>query len=66
MGWNDHVEFVQMECQACGDINVWEFWDEIAVARYGNDLGRKLGHDFKQNGRCPNCGSSMGREINDD
>lgn len=67
MGWNDHVEIVEMTCLDCGKIADWEMWDEIAKARYGGDLGRKLGHDMEKNdGRCPHCGSQNGRETEAD
>jgi hypothetical protein len=65
MGWNDHVEFAQMQCLTCGEVDTWEFWDIVAKARYGGELGRKLGHDIKDSGRCPHCGSTRGRETED-
>lgn len=66
MGWNDHVDFVQMECLECGEIDTWECWDSIAKARYGGPLGEKLGHDVNNSGRCPYCGSTKGKVSEDD
>ena len=66
MGWNDHVEFRDMECSRCGVIDVWEFWDKVAVWRYSGGLDKLLGHDAANNGRCPHCGATTGREVDDD
>lgn len=65
MGWNDHVDHVQMQCKQCGMVDVWEFWDDTAKARYGGDLGKKLGHDVAENGRCPYCGCTEGFEVDE-
>ena len=61
MGWNDHVDFAEMRCLSCGVIDTWEFWDDIAKARYGGDLGKKLGRDINKSGRCPHCSSTRGK-----
>ena len=66
MGWDNHVEFRETLCNDCGIEEVWEFWTEVAVARYGGELGRKLGHDVENNNRCPHCGSTNGSPIDDD
>jgi hypothetical protein len=66
MGWNDHVVSVETECLDCGAVDVWECWDEVAKARYGGDLGRKLGHDIGNSDRCPHCGSTRGKQVDDD
>jgi hypothetical protein len=61
MGWNDHVDFVEMECLDCGQIDVWECWDEVAKVRYGGELGKMLNHDIANSDRCPHCGSTRAR-----
>jgi hypothetical protein len=66
MGWNDHVDFVEMHCLVCDEIDVWECWDDTAKARYGGTLGEKLGHDVTRSHRCPNCGSSRGVVYDED
>lgn len=66
MGWNDHVEHVLMRCLDCGDEDVWELWDKTAIARYGGELGKKLGHDIEAADCCPNCRSPRGKRIEDD
>ena len=66
MGWNDHVCFAEVECAECGEVHIWEYWDEVAVARYSGDLGKFLGRDVANNRCCPNCGSTKGREVEDD
>jgi len=66
MGWNDHVELIEMECLECGEVDLWENWGEVAKARYGGDLGKKLGHDIANSDRCPNCGSTKGKSVEDD
>ena len=66
MGWNDHVEFAKMKCLNCKKIDIWECWDELAKVRYGGQLGRKLGHDIKYSDRCPHCGSTRGKQIDED
>jgi hypothetical protein len=66
MGWNDHVDMVEMQCLACGVVDVWEQWDDVAKQRYGGPLGQKLGHDVARSGRCPACGSTRGVSVEDD
>jgi len=66
MGWNDHVDFIETECLQCGVVAVWEHWNEIAKARYGGELGRKLGHDVANSGKCPHCGSIEGEVVEED
>lgn len=66
MGWNDHVDFREMECESCGETDTWEFWDSVAIARYSGGLDKKLGHDANKSGRCPHCGSTEGKEVDDD
>jgi ribosomal protein S27E len=70
MGWNDHVDFVETECQDCGAVATWEFWNEVARARYGGAnkrLGEMLGHDMDTtDGKCPSCGSTNGEPVGDD
>jgi hypothetical protein len=68
MGWNDHVDHIQMQCNECGQVDMWEFWDDVAKARYGGEnkkLGEFLGHDDNKSGRCPYCGSTDGDEVDD-
>jgi hypothetical protein len=65
MGWNDHVEIVEMQCLDCGEVDTWECWDDVAKARYGGELGMKLGHDINAAGRCPACGSIRGAPVED-
>jgi hypothetical protein len=66
MGWNDHVEYEQMQCQDCGEDDVWEFWDDVAKARYGGRIGQMLNIDLTTDGRCPHCGSTNGKPIEED
>jgi hypothetical protein len=66
MGWNDHVSLTETRCLKCGAVEEWEWWDEIALARYSGELGRKLGHDAVQANRCPHCGSTEGEIVADD
>jgi len=63
MGWNDHVEFIEMECQSCGEVETWEFWNDVAKARYSGELGKYLGHDVAKSGCCPICGSTAGASM---
>ena len=65
MGWNDHVDMVETECLNCGHVAVWEIWNDTAKVRYGGDLGRKLSHDIRKSGCCPECGSTRGKEVDD-
>ena len=66
MGWNDHVAFEEYECLECGEVDVWELWDDIAIARYGGGLDKKLGHDVADHHRCPHCGSTNGKPYEDE
>jgi hypothetical protein len=66
VGWNDHVEMVEMQCLDCGAVATWECWNEVAKARYGGALGQKLGHDIRKSDCCPDCGSSKGRPVPED
>src|SRR5215470_8662283 len=69
MGWNDHVEFAETECLACGEVSRWEYWSDVALARYGGEnahLGEFLGHDYRKSGTCPHCGSSEGQICAED
>jgi hypothetical protein len=67
MGWNDHVDFIEMECLDCGAEDTWEIWNDTARARYGGAnkaLGDFLGHDMEKNdSRCPHCGSTNGERV---
>jgi hypothetical protein len=67
MGWNDHVDFVEMQCEECGEVDTWELWDDVARERYGGNnkqLGEMLGHDMdKTDSRCPHCGSTKGTPV---
>lgn len=68
MGWNDHVDFIEMECAQCGQVDTWEFWSDVAKARYGGQnkpLGDFLGRDENKSGRCPHCGSTDGKSVED-
>ena len=65
MGWNDHVEMIEMECLNCGKVDVWECWDDVAKVRYGGELGQNLGHDIKNSDRCPHCGSTKGQPADE-
>ena len=66
MGWNDHVEFVEMECLRCGREDTWEFWDSVGIARYSGDIGQMLNVHTDRHNKCPHCGGSEGREVGDD
>jgi hypothetical protein len=66
MGWNDHVNFVEMYCESCGVTAEWEIWNEVALARYSGKLGEMLGIDAERSGKCPHCGSDDGTEVTDD
>ena len=66
MGWNDHVEFIEMRCLNCGNEETWEIWDDTAKQRYGGDLGLMLGRDIANDRRCPNCGSRHGEPIEEE
>ena len=66
MGWNDHVEFIEVRCKQCGTISDWEFWDEIGRERYVGKIGQMLGVDATRSGKCPQCGSSEGEQIEEE
>ena len=66
MGWNDHVEFREMECAKCGAVSDWEFWDDVGKQRYIGNIGVLLGVDAGKHGKCPDCGSTQGTPTNDD
>ena len=66
MGWNDHIEFIETECMACGETDTWQYWNKVALARYGGPLGVKLGLDASKDGRCPYCGSTDGKQVDPD
>jgi hypothetical protein len=66
MGWNDHVDFRDMECADCGEAGTWEFWDDTALARYSGGLDKVLGHDAAHHARCPYCGSTHGESVDED
>jgi hypothetical protein len=63
MGWNDHVEFIETECLACGVIDTWEYWDAVGKARYVGQIGQMLNVDPHKSGKCPACGSARGRQV---
>jgi len=65
MGWNDHVEFFDVECLDCGFVGTWQFWDDIAKARYVGPVGELLNVDASKSDKCPHCGSTRGRSIDD-
>ena len=60
MGWNDHVDFVEVECRECGEINAWTFWDEVGKQRYVGAVGQLIGQDATIPPHCPACGSTDG------
>ena len=64
-GWNDHVEFIELECLSCGQIDTWEFWDKVGVARYSGNIGRLLGVHATAKPKCPHCGSMKGKVYDD-
>jgi hypothetical protein len=66
MGWNDHVEFVSMRCDQCGEIDDWEIWNDVAQARYGGAWGKELGHDIANHNRCPLCGGIGGTPVDEE
>ena len=63
MGWNDHVDFIEMECDACHEMDTWEFWNEVALARYSGRMGELIGRDATKSGKCPHCGSDKGIPV---
>jgi hypothetical protein len=66
MGWNDHVDFSETECLDCGAISTWEYWDSVARQRYVGRIGEMLGVDANRSDKCPHCGSTNGRIVEDD
>ena len=46
MGWNDHVEFIETRCLKCGEIDDWEYWDEVGRMRYVGSIGEMFGSDM--------------------
>lgn len=63
MGWNDHVEFRETECLDCGQINDWEYWDEVGKRRYVGRIGQIVGQDATKSDKCPHCGSTNGKIV---
>jgi hypothetical protein len=66
MGWNDHVESHETECLSCGEVSDWEYWDRVGQQRYVGRIGEILGVDADRSGKCPNCGSTNGRIVDED
>jgi ribosomal protein S27AE len=67
MGWNDHVEFLETECLECGETDTWEYWDAVGKTRYVGAIGQMVGQDPANNDRrCPNCGSTKGRIVQEE
>ncbi len=66
MGWNDHVEFIETECLDCGEIDTWEYWDDVAKQRYVGAIGEMIGRDVNKSGHCPHCGSPKGELVDDE
>jgi Zn finger protein HypA/HybF involved in hydrogenase expression len=66
MGWNDHMEGYETECLECGAVDDWEYWDEVGVARYSGSIGQMLNVDPAKSGKCPHCGSTKGKIVEDD
>ena len=66
MGWNDHVEMVEMKCLSCGEIDSWWIWDDTGKARYTGGLGEMLGVDPTRGDKCPHCGSTRGVVYDED
>jgi hypothetical protein len=60
MGWNDHVEFIETRCLDCGEVDDWEYWDEIGRLRYVGRIGEMLNVNATRSGKCPHCGSTRG------
>jgi hypothetical protein len=65
MGWNDHVDFKETECLDCGVRDTWEFWDDVAKQRYVGRIGQMINRDVSKSDRCPHCGSTRGRPIDE-
>jgi len=66
MGWNDHVSYREMRCLECGAVSDWEFWDEVGRMRYVGRLGALVGQDATKHGKCPECGSTEGSDMDED
>jgi Zn finger protein HypA/HybF involved in hydrogenase expression len=66
MGWNDHVEYLEMECQDCGVTDAWTYWDDVGKARYVGRIGEIVGQDASKPPHCPRCGSTNGKIEDDD
>jgi Zn finger protein HypA/HybF involved in hydrogenase expression len=66
MGWNDHMQVCETECLDCGEVDVWEYWDDVGVDRYSGSIGQKLNVDPSKSGRCPHCGSTRGKIVEGD
>ncbi len=66
MGWNDHVVSCETQCLTCGEIDDWEYWDEVGRQRYVGRIGELLNVDAGRSGKCPHCGSACGRIVDDD
>ena len=66
MGWNDHVEYFEVECQDCYFVGTWQFWDDVGIARYTGPVGELVNVDVSKNGRCPHCNSTAGRYVDID
>lgn len=64
MGWNDHVDYRLRECLDCGQEDIWEYWDDVALAR-SEVYDNLLGTDVRKHARCPNCGSTKGVDTDD-
>jgi len=66
MGWNDHVEYFEVECQDCWRVDTWECWDDVGKARYVGEIAKMVNVDTTKSDRCPHCGSTHGRLIDSD
>jgi Zn finger protein HypA/HybF involved in hydrogenase expression len=63
MGWNDHVEYFEVECLDCGVTDTWEYWDDVAKARYVGEIAKMVNVDTSTDAKCPHCGSINGRYV---
>ncbi len=66
MGWNDHVQVIETECLDCGQIDDWEYWDEVGRERYIGSVGALVGQDATKSHKCPHCGSTNGKVIDEE
>lgn len=66
MGWNDHVEYLETECQQCGAVEEWTYWDEVGKIRYVGAIGKMVGQDASQPPHCPHCGATKGVRVEDE